>query len=58
MNSSVLPPGPRMPRVLQTAIWFRRAQWMMGQCQRRYGDTFALKIAYEGTWVMVTLRCR
>jgi cytochrome P450 family 135 len=54
MNSSVLPPGPRMPRVLQTAIWFRRAQWMMGQCQRRYGDTFALKIAYEGTWVMVS----
>jgi cytochrome P450 len=43
-----------MPRVLQTAIWFRRAQWMMAQCQRRYGDTFTLKIAYEGMWVMVS----
>ncbi len=54
MNHPVLPPGPRMPRVLQTAIWFRRAQWMMAQCQRRYGDTFTLKIAYEGMWVMVS----
>ena len=54
MNYPVLPPGPRMPRVLQTAIWFRRAQWMMAQCQRRYGDTFTLKIAYEGMWVMVS----
>lgn len=54
MNHPVLPPGPRMSRVLQTAIWFRRAQWMMAQCQRRYGDTFTLKIAYEGMWVMVS----
>jgi cytochrome P450 family 135 len=54
MNHPVLPPGPRMPRVLQTAIWFRRAQWMMAQCRRRYGDTFTLKIAYEGAWVMVS----
>ena len=54
MNHPVLPPGPRMPRVLQTAIWFRRAQWMMAQCHRRFGDTFTLTIAYEGTWVMVS----
>jgi cytochrome P450 len=43
-----------MPRVLQTAIWFRRAQWMLGECRRRYGDTFRLEIAYEGTWVFVS----
>ena len=54
MNHPVLPPGPRMPRVLQTAIWFRRAQWMMAQCQRQYGAAFRLKIAYEGMWVMVS----
>ena len=43
-----------MPRALQTAIWFRRAQWMLGQCQRRYGDTFTLQIAHEGTWVLLS----
>ncbi len=43
-----------MPRALQTGIWFRRAQWMMAQCRRRFGETFSLTIAYEGTWVMVS----
>ena len=49
-----LPPGPRMPRPLQTAIWSRRAQWMLEQCRARFGEMFTLKIAYEGTWVMVS----
>jgi cytochrome P450 family 135 len=49
-----LPPGPRMPRALQTAIWSRRAQWMLEQSRARFGDMFTLKIAYEGTWVMVS----
>jgi cytochrome P450 family 135 len=49
-----LPPGPRMPRAAQTAIWSRRAQWMLEQCRARFGDTFTLRIAYEGTWVMVS----
>ena len=47
-----LPPGPRMPRALQTAIWSRQAQWMLEQCRARFGDMFTLQIAYEGTWVM------
>jgi cytochrome P450 family 135 len=51
---SILPPGPRMPRVLQTAIWFRRAQWMMTECHKRLGDTFTLQIAHEGIWVMLS----
>jgi cytochrome P450 len=50
----VLPPGPRMSRILQTAIWFRRAQWMMGECAQRYGETFTLTIAHEGSWVMLS----
>jgi cytochrome P450 family 135 len=49
-----LPPGPRMPRALQTAIWSRRAQWMLEQSRARFGDMFTLRIAYEGTWVMVS----
>ncbi|HSS32476.1 MAG TPA: cytochrome P450 [Solirubrobacterales bacterium] len=49
-----LPPGPRMSRVLQTAIWSRQAQWMLEQSRARFGRMFTLKIAYEGDWVMVS----
>ncbi len=49
-----LPPGPRMPMALQTAIWFRRAQWLMDECRARFGDMFTLRIANEGTWVMTS----
>ena len=47
-----LPPGPRMPRALQSVIWYRSAQWLMDQCRARFGDMFTLKIANEGTWVI------
>jgi cytochrome P450 family 135 len=49
-----LPPGPRMPRALQTAIWSRQAQWMLGQSRARFGRMFSLRIAYEGDWVIVS----
>ena len=49
-----LPPGPRMPRVLQTAIWSRQAQWMLTQCRARFGPMFSLRIAYEGDWVLLS----
>ena len=51
---SDLPPGPPLPTWLQTGIWFRKAQTMLRECHARYGDTFALNIAYEGTWVFLT----
>lgn len=49
-----LPPGPRMPRAVQSAIWYRSAQWLMDQCQARFGEMFTLKIANEGTWVITS----
>ncbi|HXQ00480.1 MAG TPA: cytochrome P450 [Solirubrobacteraceae bacterium] len=49
-----LPPGPRLPRAIQSLFWFRRAQWMLDTCQARFGDMFTLKIAYEGTWVVTS----
>jgi cytochrome P450 len=49
-----LPPGPRMPRAVQSVIWYRSAQWLMDQCQARFGDMFTLKIANEGTWVLTS----
>jgi cytochrome P450 family 135 len=48
-----LPPGPPLPRAVQTAIWSRQARRMLFSCHERYGDMFRLKIAYEGTWVML-----
>jgi len=48
------PPGPRMGRVPQTAIWSRRAQWLLEQSRARFGRMFTLKIAYEGDWVVIS----
>ncbi len=49
-----LPPGPRLPRPVQTAIWFRHAQWLLSQCAARFGETFTLRILHEGDWVMLS----
>src|SRR5436305_8577208 len=49
-----LPPGPRMGRVPQTAIWSRKAQWLLEQSRARFGRMFTLKIAYEGNWVVIS----
>jgi cytochrome P450 len=49
-----LPPGPRLPRAVQSAIWFRRGQWLLDTCQARFGDMFTLKIVNEGTWVITS----
>jgi cytochrome P450 family 135 len=49
-----LPPGPRLPVALQTARWVRRPNAFMTRCRARYGDTFKVEIAREGTWVFVS----
>jgi cytochrome P450 family 135 len=49
-----LPPGPPLPRAVQTGIWSRQARRMLYACQDRYGDIFTVKIIHEGTWVMVS----
>ncbi len=49
-----LPPGPRMPQALQTAIWSRQAQWFLRQSRARFGPMFTLRIAYEGDWVVLS----
>ncbi|MDX6609218.1 MAG: cytochrome family [Solirubrobacterales bacterium] len=48
-----LPPSPLLPKVVQTAIWSRQARRLLYACQDRYGDIFTIRIAYEGTWVML-----
>jgi cytochrome P450 len=43
-----------MPTALQTAIWVRRAQWFLGQCAARFGEMFSMRIAREGTWIVLS----
>jgi cytochrome P450 len=52
--SPQLPPGPSVPRAAQTLAWVFRPLSFMQRCRDRYGDSFTLKIAQEGTWVFVS----
>ena len=49
-----LPPGPRMPRALQAIGWTQRPLPFLERCQRRYGDTFTLRILHWGDWVVLS----
>jgi cytochrome P450 family 135 len=48
-----LPPGMPFPKPIQTALWSRQARRVLYSCQDRYGDMFTIRIAYEGTWVIL-----
>jgi len=54
MRSTTLPPGPRMPRAVQTLAWITRPMPFMERARARYGDTFTVRIAQEGTWVFLS----
>jgi len=41
------------PKAIQTALWSRQARRVLYACQDRYGDMFTIRIAYEGTWVIL-----
>ncbi|WP_320669230.1 cytochrome P450 [Patulibacter defluvii] len=53
MSTTSLPPGPRMPRALQTTGFITRGPSFLKRCQQRYGDMFTLRISGEGNWVML-----
>jgi cytochrome P450 family 135 len=44
VTETSLPPGPRLPRALQTLGWFVRPMPLMERCRERYGDMFRLRI--------------
>jgi cytochrome P450 family 135 len=54
VTAATLPPGPRLPRTLQTVGWALRTGPFLKRCRDRYGDTFTLRVAQELTWVMVS----
>jgi cytochrome P450 family 135 len=43
-----LPPGPGVPRALQTLGWALAPTWMMDRCRERLGDTFTITFAPSG----------
>ena len=49
-----LPPGPRLPRLLQSRCWSREPLPFLEQCRARYGDTFTLRLRHLGTWVLLS----
>jgi cytochrome P450 family 135 len=51
-----LPPGPRLPHAVQTALLWRRTQPFLEACHRRYGDVFTIRSAVLGTLVYVADR--
>jgi cytochrome P450 family 135 len=51
---TALPPGPRLPTAVQTAMFWRSPQWFLRSCRRRFGPVFTVRIAPSGTLVYVT----
>jgi cytochrome P450 family 135 len=49
-----LPPGPALPRSLQTLAWLTRPGPFMWRAFQRYGDTFTLRLASYPRLVFVT----
>jgi cytochrome P450 len=39
-----LPPGPRMPRTLQTVAWWNRMVPFLERCRARYGKRFTMRL--------------
>ena len=50
---TVLPPGPRLPMLAQSALMLRHGLDYLTACQRRYGDVFTLRQPMVGTVVYV-----
>jgi len=48
-----LPPGPRLPSVVQALAWAKRPLSFLERSHRRFGDIFTLRIRHAGTWVVL-----
>jgi cytochrome P450 len=54
MADAQMPPGPALPGLIQTALWFGWPVGFMDWCVRRYGDVFTLRLAPGPPMVMVS----
>ncbi len=48
-----LPPGPRLPSVLQAVAWARRPLPFLERSQKHFGDIFTIRVRHSGTWVIL-----
>ncbi len=49
-----LPPGPRMPRLMQTIGWWARPTAFVEQCRRRYGTPFTIQFVGERPFILIS----
>ena len=49
-----LPPGPRMPRLVQSIGWWSRTVPFAERCRRRYGKRFTIRLLGTPPFVMHT----
>lgn len=52
--AAALPPGPRIPAVLQTLAWSFAPTWVMDRCAARFGETFTLTFTPNRKMVVVS----
>src|SRR5947209_3613037 len=52
-SSSSLPPGPGLPRLLQTAGFMLGGARFLEACRRRYGDVVRFSTLFDSSFVMV-----
>ena len=49
-----LPPGPRMPTLLQGMGWWNRPTAFMERCRKRYGKRFTIRLPNQPPFVMIS----
>ncbi|MFW3113608.1 cytochrome P450 135A1 [Mycobacterium haemophilum DSM 44634] len=42
--TATLPPGPRLPRYVQSVLYLKFREWFLPAMHRRYGDVFSLRV--------------
>ena len=50
---SALPPGPRLPKLIQTAGFIAGGVRFLESCRRRYGDVVTMRTLFDSPFVMV-----
>src|SRR3954452_14302182 len=48
-----LPPGPKLPKIVQTAGFLFAGRRFLDACRRRYGDVVTMSTAFDSRFVMV-----
>lgn len=51
-----LPPGPRLPTLIQTAMFAGHRKWLFPRLKRKYGDVFTIRLVPSGRVVVVFTR--